>query len=111
MPISTYRWHKYRRALQFEKTLFSNLSRTISSESRTIGDSNASLAGDKETNRSENEKQSENGQPFRVSGYGIIGATRNAQWPAAGSADTELGVLMEPEVCHGETEVYTRVQA
>jgi hypothetical protein len=34
-----------------------------------------------------------------------------ADWPAAGSADTELGVLMEPEVCHGETEVYTRVQA
>ena len=32
-------------------------------------------------------------------------------WPAAGSADTELGVLMEPEVCHGATEVYTRVQA
>jgi hypothetical protein len=28
-------------------------------------------------------------------------------WPAPGSADTELGVLMEPEVCHGETEVYT----
>ena len=34
-----------------------------------------------------------------------------ADWPARGSADTELGVLMEPEVCHGETEVYTRVQA
>ena len=33
------------------------------------------------------------------------------KWPAPGSADTELGVLMEPEVCHGETEVYTRVQA
>ena len=32
-------------------------------------------------------------------------------WPAPGSADTELGVLMEPEVDHGETEVYTRVQA
>jgi hypothetical protein len=32
-------------------------------------------------------------------------------WPAPGSADTELGVLMEPEVGHGETEVYTRVQA
>ena len=32
-------------------------------------------------------------------------------WPAPGSADTELGVLMEPEVCHGEAEVYTRVQA
>jgi hypothetical protein len=34
-----------------------------------------------------------------------------AVWPAPGSADTELGVLMEAEVCHGETEVYTRVQA
>jgi hypothetical protein len=32
-------------------------------------------------------------------------------WPAPGSADTELGVLMEPEVCHGATEVYARVQA
>jgi hypothetical protein len=31
-------------------------------------------------------------------------------WPAPGSEDTELGVLMEPEVGHGETEVYTRVQ-
>ena len=36
---------------------------------------------------------------------------RWASWPAPGSADTELGVLMEPEVSHGETEVYTRVQA
>ena len=34
-----------------------------------------------------------------------------ALWPAPGSADTELGVLMELEVSHGETEVYTRVQA
>ena len=33
------------------------------------------------------------------------------KWPAAGSADTELGVMMEPEVCHGEAEVYTRIQA
>ena len=32
-------------------------------------------------------------------------------WPAPGSEDTELGVLMEPEVGHGETEVYPRVQA
>ena len=32
-------------------------------------------------------------------------------WPAPGSEDTELGVLMEPEVGHGEAEVYTRVQA
>ena len=27
------------------------------------------------------------------------------------SEDTELGVLMESEVGHGETEVYARVQA
>jgi hypothetical protein len=26
-------------------------------------------------------------------------------WPAPGSEDTELGVLMELEVGHGETEV------
>ena len=32
-------------------------------------------------------------------------------WPAPGSEDTELGVLMEPEVGYGETEVYTGVQA
>ena len=32
-------------------------------------------------------------------------------WPAPGSEDTELGVLMEPEVGHGETEVYSGVQA
>ena len=34
-----------------------------------------------------------------------------ATWPAPGSEDTELGVLMELEVGHGETEVYSRVQA
>jgi hypothetical protein len=27
-------------------------------------------------------------------------------WPAPGSEDTELGVLMELEVRHGEAEVY-----
>jgi hypothetical protein len=32
-------------------------------------------------------------------------------WRAPGSEDTELGVLMELEVGHGETEVYPRVQA
>jgi hypothetical protein len=32
-------------------------------------------------------------------------------WPAPGSEDTELGVLMELEMGHGETEVYARVQA
>ena len=34
-----------------------------------------------------------------------------AVWPAPGSEDTELGVLMELEVGHGETEVYPGVQA
>ena len=32
-------------------------------------------------------------------------------WPAPGSEDTKLGVLMELEVRHGAAEVYTRVQA
>ena len=32
-------------------------------------------------------------------------------WPAPGFEDTELGVFMEPEVSHGKTKVYTRVQA
>jgi hypothetical protein len=41
----------------------------------------------------------------------IFVAVAPLYWPAPGSVDTELGVLMEPEVCHGETEVYTRVQA
>jgi hypothetical protein len=36
---------------------------------------------------------------------------REDGWPAAGSEDTELGVLMEPEVGHGETEVHAGVQA
>jgi hypothetical protein len=40
-----------------------------------------------------------------------IEEVRQAQWPAPGSEDTELGVLMELEVGHGETEVYPRVQA
>jgi hypothetical protein len=37
--------------------------------------------------------------------------SRPPDWPAPGSEDTELGVLMELEVGHGETEVYPRVQA
>ena len=32
-------------------------------------------------------------------------------WPAPGFEDTELGVLMGPEVRHGEAKVYARVQA
>jgi hypothetical protein len=37
--------------------------------------------------------------------------SKKTKWPAPGSEDTELGVLMELEVGHGETEVYPRVQA
>ena len=36
---------------------------------------------------------------------------RSALWPAPGFEDTELGVLLEPEVAHGEAEVYAGVQA
>jgi hypothetical protein len=32
-------------------------------------------------------------------------------WPAPGSEDTELGVLMGPEGGHGETKVHAGVQA
>jgi hypothetical protein len=39
------------------------------------------------------------------------GKVKIVNWPAAGSADTELGVLMGPEVGHGETKVYAGVQA
>jgi hypothetical protein len=44
----------------------------------------------------------------------LLGDRANVEreiWPAPGSEDTELGVFMGPEVRHGETEVYTRVQA
>jgi hypothetical protein len=37
------------------------------------------------------------------------GFEATAIWPAPGFTDTELGVLMEPEVCHGATEVYAGV--
>ena len=38
-------------------------------------------------------------------------AAKAGTWPAPGSEDTELGVLVELEVDHGEAEVYARVQA
>ena len=34
-----------------------------------------------------------------------------AQWPALGSEDTELGVILEPEVVYGTQTLCTRVQA
>jgi hypothetical protein len=46
-----------------------------------------------------------------VFSFGLWLALSAAGWPVPGSEDTELGVLMEPEVGHGETTIYTRVQA
>jgi hypothetical protein len=49
---------------------------------------------------------------------GFYGGRRSAvekideiEWPAPGFEDTELGVLLEPEMAHGEAEVYAGVQA
>jgi hypothetical protein len=36
----------------------------------------------------------------------VASALAERRWPVAGSKDTELGVLMEPEVGHGTKEVY-----
>jgi hypothetical protein len=41
----------------------------------------------------------------------LTGVNIETIWPAPGSEDTELGVLMEPEVRHGTSEVYAGVQA
>jgi hypothetical protein len=32
-------------------------------------------------------------------------------WPAPGSEDTELGVILEPEVVYGTQTLCTRIQA
>jgi hypothetical protein len=40
-----------------------------------------------------------------------LDSCQKAVWPAPSSEDTELGVLMEPEVRHGASEVYAGVQA
>jgi hypothetical protein len=44
---------------------------------------------------------------------GLAIRSERERWPrpAAGSEDTELGVLMELEVSHGETAIYAGVQA
>ena len=41
----------------------------------------------------------------------LLKHAKPGNWPAPGFEDTKLGVLMEPEVDHGEAEVYARVQA
>src|SRR5215472_5018343 len=48
---------------------------------------------------------------YLVSASSFLSASATISWPAPGSEDTELGVLMELEVGHGETEVHAGVQA
>jgi hypothetical protein len=48
---------------------------------------------------------------WKKHGAKLMFPARLPSWPAPGSEDTELGVLLEPEVGHGEAEVYARVQA
>jgi hypothetical protein len=64
-----------------------------------------------ETSRNLETKHVENYNSRPKNRVGIIRRKLHLQWPAAGSEDTELGVMMEPEVCHGTTEVYARVQS
>jgi hypothetical protein len=50
-------------------------------------------------------------EPGLVANGEILLRLEGGKWPAPGSEDTELGVLMGPEGGHGETEVHARVQA
>jgi hypothetical protein len=70
----------------------------------------AAMAGDPQVARTEwlAEWRDDLSSPFARE---MIEAAVDVDWAAAGSEDTELGVLMEPEVGHGTTEVYRRVQA
>ena len=52
--------------------------------------------------------------PVLITNKHVIEGTSSLEfllWPAPGFEDTKLGVLMEPEVRHGTSKVYTRVQA
>ena len=40
----------------------------------------------------------------------FISSADGRDWPAPGSEDTKLGVLMEREVRHGAAEVYAGIQ-
>ena len=61
--------------------------------------------------RAELEKQLEALSTSKRKAVRTGSSLRGRKWPAPGSEDTELGVLMELEVGHGETEVYPRIQA
>ena len=51
------------------------------------------------------------GSVLSVFGINICYHRLLAHWPAPGSEDTELGVLVEPEVGHGEAKIYAGIQA
>src|SRR3954466_5765527 len=47
-----------------------------------------------------------------ATGRGVGGSAEgDTLWPAPGSEDTELGVILEPEVVYGTQTLCTRVQA
>ena len=75
--------------------------------SQRLGGTKADLASHIRVALKVIEETWENGSLDPVLRQAIVGNL----WPAPGSEDTELGVLMEPEVGHGEAEVYARVQA
>ncbi len=57
------------------------------------------------------------GSTLNLGTGGLAGAintpaiANEGQWPAPGSEDTELGVILEPEVVYGTQTLWTRVQA
>jgi hypothetical protein len=46
---------------------------------------------------------------YKLANGAIVSTEETDDWPAPGSEDTKLGVLMELEVRHGEAEVHARV--
>jgi hypothetical protein len=79
---------------------------SISVEGRYL-EASCKAAADSDLRLSNNAKLTDLTVAFSI----LVGEPVDAGWPAPGSEDTELGVLMELEVGHGETEVYARVQA
>ena len=52
-----------------------------------------------------------NGGAVSIDGGQPTVANTTVIWPAPGSEDTELGVILEPEVVYGTQTLCTRVQA
>jgi hypothetical protein len=101
--------------IQGGRVLFRNLARTTVSNGEM--DSYRLRKGDVLINRTNSLDQVgkagivEDNQEAVFASYLVRLTVNTARWPAPGSKDTELGVLMELEVGHGETAVYAGVQA